>query len=87
MSHVLPYFLLICCSPAAKNIVIACTAVTLKCVRYELSVIFQYSFVTQRLSGFDKTVYEELTKGLLEFLKPGADSTITSSFLKVSGTV
>ncbi|XP_028405691.1 dedicator of cytokinesis protein 9-like isoform X2 [Dendronephthya gigantea] len=42
----------------------------------------KYSFVTDQLSGFDKTVYEELTKGLLEFLKPGADSTITSSFLK-----
>ncbi|CAB4020820.1 Hypothetical predicted protein, partial [Paramuricea clavata] len=42
----------------------------------------KYSFVTDQLSGFDKTVYEELTKGLLKFLKPGADPTITSSFLK-----
>ena len=39
--------------------------------------------MTDRLSGFDKTVYEELTKGLMEFLKPGADPATTSNFLKV----
>ena len=45
---------------------------------------FQYSFVTSDLNGYEKTVFEELTIGLLEFVKPGADATITSSFLKVS---